>query len=127
MSDRSAIEARLQSLYSARVRGDLAGVCACFTDDAQLRFAGSSGQHPIAISASGQAELRHLLAIMVKSFQIAEFTTLSTLVDGSRAAVHWRARIHSRITGTAVLTEFLDLFELRGGLITNYTEFFAPR
>jgi hypothetical protein len=41
--------------------------------------------------------------------------------------VHWRARINSRITGTSVLTEFVDMFEVRNGLIATYTEFFAPR
>jgi len=126
MTERSTTEARLRELYAARVRGDLAGVCACFSDEAQLRFAGASGANPVAASARGAGEFRHLLAIMLKSFTLTEFATLSILVDGARAAVHWRARIHSRITGASVQTEFADLVELRDGRILSYTEFFAP-
>jgi ketosteroid isomerase-like protein len=127
MTDRSTIETRLKELYAARVRGDKNAVCACFCDDAVLRFAGASGTNPIAVSASGAEEFRHLLAIMVKSFKLSEFVTLATVIDGAHAAVHWRARINSRITGTSVLTEFVDMFEVRNGLIATYTEFFAPR
>ena len=127
MTDRSTIEARLQELYAARVRGDKLAVCACFCDDAVLHFAGASGNNPIAVGASGALEFRQLLSLMVKSFTLSEFTTLATLIDGARAAVHWRARIHSRITGSSVLTEFMDMFEVREGRIASYTEFFAPR
>jgi ketosteroid isomerase-like protein len=127
MTDRSTIETRLQELYAARVRGDKIAVFACFSDDAVLRFAGASGTNPIAVAASGGAEFRQLLTLMVKSFTLSEFTTLATLIDGTRAAVHWRARINSRITGTSVLTEFMDMFEVRDGRISSYTEFFAPR
>jgi ketosteroid isomerase-like protein len=127
MTDRSIIEARLQELYTARVRRDTAAVCACFDGDAELRFAGASGSSPLAVGARGAQEYRQLLALMIKSFSLVEFESLATLVDGSRAAVHWRARVHSRITGSAVLTEFLDLVEFRDGRIASYTEFFAPR
>jgi len=83
--------------------------------------------HPLAVSARGVGEYRHLLAIMLKSFTLSDFATLATLVDGEQAAVHWRAQIHSRITGTAVLTEFMVRVQMREGRIAAYTEFFAPR
>jgi ketosteroid isomerase-like protein len=35
--------------------------------------------------------------------------------------------VHSRITGTMALTEFVALVETRDGRITSYLEFFAPR
>jgi ketosteroid isomerase-like protein len=126
MSQQSAVQARLRELYAARVSGDLAAVCACFHDEACLRFAGASGTHPISVAARGAGEFRHLLAIMLKSFTLSEFATISTLIDGQRAAAHWRAKIHSRITGTIVPTEFADLIEMREGRIASYTEFFAP-
>ena len=43
------------------------------------------------------------------------------------AAVHWRAKIHSRITGTSVLTELVDVVEIKNGRIASYIEFFVPR
>ena len=43
-----------------------------------------------------------------------------------RAAVHWSASVHSRITGTQVNTEFVDLIELQDLQIVSYVEFFVP-
>ena len=75
-------------------------VCATFTDDANFQVAGaSSNASPIAMKAVGVNEFRPLLAIMIKSFKLSEQTILAMLIDGARAAVHWRAKIHSRITG----------------------------
>jgi ketosteroid isomerase-like protein len=128
MTERLEIERLLLELYAARVRGDLAAVCATFTDDANFQVAGaSSNASPIAMRAVGVKEFRPLLAIMIKSFKLSEQTILAMLIDGARAAVHWRAKIHSRISGTTILTELVDVVEIRDGRIGSYTEFFVPR
>jgi len=127
MTDRSAIERLLHELYAARVRGDLDALCACFSDDATLRITGASDSNPISITASGAPEYRRLLSMMMKSFKLSEFVELALLVDGTRAAVNWRVRIHSRITGSVVLTELMDMVELRDARVSSYTEFFVPR
>jgi ketosteroid isomerase-like protein len=128
MTERVEIERLLLELYAARVRGDLAAVCATFTNDANFQVAGaSSNASPIAMKALGINEFRPLLAIMIKSFKLSEQTILAMLIDGEKAAVHWRAKIHSRITGTTVLTELVDVVEVRDGRIASYTEFFVPR
>jgi ketosteroid isomerase-like protein len=128
MIERVEIERLLLELYAARVRGDLAAVCATFTNDANFQVAGaSSNANPIAMKAVGVGEFRPLLAIMIKSFKLTEQTILTMLIDGTKAAVHWRAKVHSRITGTTVLTELVDLVEVKNGRIGSYTEFFVPR
>jgi ketosteroid isomerase-like protein len=128
MIERVEIERLLLELYAARVRGDLAAVCATFTNDANFQVAGaSSNANPIAMKAVGVSEFRPLLAIMIKSFKLTEQTILTMLIDGTKAAVHWRAKVHSRITGTTVLTELIDLVEVKNGRIGSYTEFFVPR
>jgi ketosteroid isomerase-like protein len=128
MTERVEIERLLLELYAARVRGDLAAVCATFTNDANFQVAGaSSNASPISMKAVGVQEFRPLLAIMIKSFKLSEQTILAMLIDGEQAAVHWRAKIHSRITGTTVLTELIDVVAVKGGRIASYTEFFVPR
>jgi ketosteroid isomerase-like protein len=128
MTERVEIERLLLELYAARVRGDLAAVCATFTNDAHFQVAGaSSNASPIAMKAVGVSEFRPLLAIMIKSFKLSEHTVLAMLIDGAKAAVHWRAKVHSRITGTMVLTELIDIVEVKDGRIASYTEFFVPR
>jgi transposase len=75
----------------------------------------------------GAKEYRPLLAIMVKTFKLSDQEILSLLIDGAKAAVHWRAKIFSRLTGTTVVTELVDMIEIRDGRIGSYIEFFAPR
>lgn len=127
MSDRAEIERLVRDLHAARVRGDLPAMCRLFCDDARFEIAGASDGKRIAVAAKGIGELRPWLAMMVKAFRLADYTPLSTLVDGVKAAVHWRARIHSKITGAVVPTELVDLFEVRDGRIASYIEFFVPR
>ena len=127
MTDRLVIDRLLRELYAARAHGDLDGVCRTFSHDAKFQLAGASHASPIAITAVGIDEIRSWLALMLKTFQIYDQTILSLLIDGANAAVHWRARIHSRITGVAVVTELVDLVQIRDGRIASYTEFFVPR
>lgn len=128
MTERVEIERLLLELYAARVRGDLAAVCATFTNDANFQVSGASNNgSPVAMKALGVAEFRPLLAIMIKSFKLTEHTILAMLIDEAKAAVHWRAKVYSRITGTTVLTELIDVIEVRDGRIASYIEFFVPR
>jgi ketosteroid isomerase-like protein len=128
MTERLEIERLLLALYAARVRGDLAAVCGTFADDANFQVAGaSSTASPISMRAIGVGEFRPLLAIMLKTFKLSEHTILAMLIDGAKAGVHWRAKIRSRITGTTILTELIDVVEIRNGRIVSYIEFFVPR
>ena len=127
MTDRLAIDQLLRELYAARVRGDLDGVCRMFAEDATFRIAGAGHASPIAITAAGIGEIRSWLALMIKSFQLKDEAIVSLIIDRARAAAHWRATVHSRITGAVVPTELVDLVEVRDGRIISYLEFFAPR
>jgi len=48
------------------------------------------------------------------------------VIDGAKAAVHWRVKIFSRVTGTTVPTELIDMIETRDGLIGSFIELFSP-
>ena len=127
MNSRQEIERLLRELYDARAAGDLNGVCRTFTDNARFEIAGASQSNPIAISATGIAQIRTWLAILIKTFQITDQEVVSMIIEDAKAAVHWRAKIRSRITGAAVPTDLVDLAEIRDGRIASYTEFFVPR
>ena len=126
MTDRVSIDRVIRELHAARVRGDLAGMCKLFADSGNFRIAGSSEGKPIAITADGIRYFRTWLGMMAKAFRVSDYTLLSMVVDGDHASAHWRARIHSKITGVSVETELVDLVELKDGLIVSYTEFFVP-
>lgn len=127
MINRLEIDRLLRELYAARVRGDLDAVCRIFADDAKFQIAGPSHATQVSAVSVGIAELRPLLAVMIKTFKLSEHTILSMIIDGAKAAVHWRANVHSRITGQRALTELVDVVETRDGRIASYIEFFASR
>lgn len=126
MTDRAEMENLLRRLHGARVAGDLAGILATFSDDVSFRIAGASDGKPISITANGVKQVRSWLTVMVKSFRLTDYTRISTIVDGSKAAALWQVTTLSRITGLAVPTELVDLIDVHEGKITSYTEFFTP-
>lgn len=126
MTDRQETEQLLRDLYTARVKGDVAAVYDKFTPNARFQIAGASHSTPVAVRAVGASEYRPLLAIMMKTFKLSDEEIMSLVIDGAKAAVHWRAKIFSRLTGTTVLTELVDMIEIRDGRIGSYVEFFAP-
>jgi ketosteroid isomerase-like protein len=127
MISRLELDRLLRGLYAARVRGDLAALCRFFADDAKFQIAGPSHGTPVSVSAVGSHQFRPLLAVMIKTFKLSEHRILSEIIDGPKAAVHWRVNVHSTITGQRVLTELVDVVEVRDGRITSFIEFFAPR
>jgi ketosteroid isomerase-like protein len=127
MPDRLEVERLLRELYAARLGGDLEALCRTFAKDSRLEIAGTSYASPMAIRAAGLGEIRTWLALLVKTFQLSDQEILSMIIDGEAAAVHWRARIRSKITGATVSTELVDVIRVRDGRIASYTEFFVPR
>jgi ketosteroid isomerase-like protein len=127
VTDRMETERSLRRLYTARLRGDLEAVCGSFTRDAKFQISGASNAGVLAMTADGIGELTPLLSIMIKTFRISNLEILSLLIDGKKAAVHWRARVFSRISGETVLTELIDMIEMRDGRVASYLELFAPR
>ncbi len=125
-SGRADFERLLAELYAARAAGALERLCALFGPDAVFKISGSSDGKPIALAAQGTDEVRSWLAVLVKTFRLSRYEIVSTVIDGQRAAVHWRASIHSRITGASVPTELVDLVEMRDGRIGAYVELFVP-
>ncbi len=127
MSDRERAESLLRELYAARVAGDLDRMCKLFRDDVRFKITGCSEGKPIAIRAASGAEVRQWLALMLKTFRLSGFEIRAMVVEGSQASVHWQADISSRITGSTIPTELVDVVQLAEGRIAGFLEFFAPR
>ncbi len=127
MTERAAVERIVSELHAARVAGDLAGLCRQFAINGRFEIAGASADKPIAIRAEGLAAFRPWLAMMTKVFRLSDYELISLVVEWPRASAHWRANIHSKVTGVTVATELVDLIEVVDDRIHKYSEFFVPR
>jgi ketosteroid isomerase-like protein len=123
--DRRQIEEMLQELYRTRISGQLDALCGLFSADAHFKIAGTGDDKPIEVIAEGKVEIRNWLSMMTKTFKISRHEILSMIIEGDKAAVHWRADIHSRVTGSVVATELVDLVAFQEARISSYTEFFV--
>jgi ketosteroid isomerase-like protein len=122
MADRAQIERTLREAYAARKRGDLDALGRIFAPHARFQMAGSNAS-PVATKAVGSVQFRPLLAGMIKTFELLDYTIVSMLIDGDAAAVQWHAKIRSSITGQTVETDLFDLIEIENGQIASFIEF----
>ncbi len=122
MSDRSSVEKLLHEAYAARVRGDIDAIGRIFADNARFEVAGSSQVSAIPARVEG-AGVRPLIGQMIKTFQMSEFRILSMVVEGSKAAVHWRVKVRSSVTGETADTQLVDIIEVKDGRIVSFVEF----
>jgi ketosteroid isomerase-like protein len=127
MTGRTEIDRLMRELYAARARGDLDAVCRSFSNDARFQIASANQTRPVAIKATGIAEFRPLLALLIRTFRLGDLTILSIEIDCPQATVRWRVEVRSRITGATVATELIDLVEIRDGRIVNFNEVFVAR
>ena len=122
MSERAQMEKTLREAYAARKRGDLDALAGIFAPHARFQMAGSNAS-PIARKVVGAAEFRPLLAGMIQTFEILDYTIVSMLIDGQAAAVQWHAKMRSSVTGQTVETDLFDLIEMEDGRIASFLEF----
>ena len=95
---------------------------AAFAPHARFQMAGSNVS-PIAQKVVGADQYRPLLAGMIKTFELLDYTIVRMLIDGNMAAVQWHAKMRSSITGQTVETDLFDLIEMEDGRIASFLEF----
>ena len=122
MTSRADIERILNDTYAARKRGDLDAICRIFAPHARFQMAGSNVS-PVATKVVGTEQYRPLLAGMIKTFELLDYTIVSMLIDGNAAAVQWHAKLRSSVTGQTVETDLFDLIEIADGQIASFLEF----
>lgn len=122
MTDRATIEKTLRDAYAARCRGDMEAICEVFCDDVQYQMAGSTEASPIAARVEGAPGFRQMLGQQIKIFEMSDPEILSMVIEGEKAAVRWRAKVRSTLTGHSVTTELFDFVEFKDGRIVSFVE-----
>jgi ketosteroid isomerase-like protein len=123
MSDRSSVEKVLREAYEARVRGDIDTIGRIFAENARFEVAGSSQVSAIPARVEGAGQIRPLIGQQIKTFQMSDLRILSMIIEGGKAAVHWRVKVHSSVTGETADTQLVDIVEVKDGRIASFVEF----
>lgn len=118
MAERSTVEEFLHQAYAARQREDLDEIMALFHPAACFGVVGGD-QSPADVT-----QCRSMLAGILDTFQLLDHSIHSIVIEGERAAVHWRGRFRARATGRIGETDMVDVIELRDGRIARMKSFF---
>jgi ketosteroid isomerase-like protein len=86
-------------------------------------MAGSSEASPVALRVTDQGGFRSALAGLMEAFEFLDYEILSMVIDGAKAAVHWRARVRATASGREAVTELLDIVTFENGKIASFKQF----
>jgi ketosteroid isomerase-like protein len=123
MTAREDIDKLVREAYRRRVAEDVAGVCELFAPEAEFHFVAAPKASAASFAANGRPALSPLMERLIKTFQLKDFNLKAVLIDGNRVAAHWNARVRSTINGLEVVTDVMDLMEVRDGKIASFIEF----
>ena len=84
----------IRSAYAARVRGDLEGALAPFSEDAVFLFnAEGVGSPGFGVPAKGKAAIRLAFGELIRNFRFSDWQELALIAEKEKAALHWRATV----------------------------------
>ncbi len=123
MTERAAIETLIRTAYEARFRSDLDGLMTFFHPQCQYHLSGTADLGPMCTPQSGCDAVRAQMAGLIDTFVFSNVAQLALIIEGNRAAYHWRADITCVPTGKTEMFEIMDLFAIEDGRIRSLTQF----
>jgi ketosteroid isomerase-like protein len=114
--ERSEVAAFVEKTYAARKAGDLEGVVKAFAPNAVMSLPGF-------VRAEGADEIRTTLKALIGDFEFLEINPVDLIVEGTRAALHWRLRLRHAPSGEIRETEVCDVWRFQNGLVVSFTQF----
>ncbi len=118
MASADELKAQVHKMYKARVAGDIDALIAEFADDITFEFNGRGADFPgMSGEVCGKSEVAKAMRGMIDSFRFQNWREKSLIVEGDRAALHWRARVTFLPTGESEDFDVMDMFTFRDGKV----------
>jgi len=113
----------IKGLYESFCRGDIAGVIAGLTPDIHWRVNGERSDYPLFGAWNGTGEVEKFFAGVAQHEQFSEFSPKEFFASGDRVFVLGRYAGTVPKTGRTFASEFVHIFTLRGGKVSDFLEF----
>jgi ketosteroid isomerase-like protein len=123
MSDRASVEKIIRDAYAARAAKDIDAILRMFKPDAVFHMVGSPATFPGATRVEGQDQLRASIGSLIQAFDFLDWTMLTSVIEGDKAAVHWRLKVKHNPTGEIFVTELFDLWTIDDGRVVSLVQF----
>ncbi len=123
MTEHSAIKSLIEKAYEARVQGDLDGLMAHFHPECRFQLMGAVDNEPICRPQEGRDAIREQMAGFIEAFTFRNMETIGLVVDGDRAAFHWRADVTFVPTGRTERLDTVDMLTFADGKLRSLSQF----
>lgn len=113
----------VQAGYEKFGSGDIAGLLSLFADDIDWATPHIENA-PFAGTRLGLEEVREFFTLLDESEDIAFFEPSEFIAQGDKVVVLGRSKATVKSTGRSYETDWVHVFTVRDGKITNFAEFF---
>lgn len=121
LAERDRILDTIDQAYAARAAGDFEAMARFWEPHATYRLAGEAALLPAV--PVGPADAVEAVRTLIDLFDFHRFERVSSVVEGNRAAVHWRVTV-SNNGGDPVEAELYDLWQFsENGRATSLLQF----
>jgi ketosteroid isomerase-like protein len=124
MFARNRREHFIRDYWADRLKRGSAAIGSYFAEDCEMHFVGDPSLISFARLHKGIEETRALVDATNREFEILHFRIAHILVDGCRAALHWKAAVRHRGTSARGTMESYDYITFRDDRIFSVTKFF---
>jgi ketosteroid isomerase-like protein len=123
MTSSDTIRKIVRSTYEARNRGDLDGTMASFADDVVYEFYGQgTGLPSMANEVRTKPAVQRIIKELMENFRFTDWREISFVVEGEKAALHWRATVAFAQNGRSEKFDVFDFFTFRDGKIVDFRQ-----
>ena len=96
---------------------------ALFADDVVFDFNGlGTGLPSMAAAVRGKPAVRRLMTEFIDNFHFSDWQEVSFVVEGDKAALHWRANVTFTQSGRSHRFDVFDLLTFRDGKIVEFRQ-----
>ena len=123
MTDSDTIRKMIRSTYEARARGDLDGTMASFADAIVFEVNGqATGLPGMATEIRGKPAVREAVRDLIDNFRFSDWRELSLIVEGDKAALHWRATVTYTPNGRSENFDVMDFYKFGDGKLVDFRQ-----
>jgi ketosteroid isomerase-like protein len=120
---RDQIETKIRELYAKRLRNDAASVTGYFGADVRFALCGDPAASRIACCVDCHDDLCAMMEGLVEAWRWREVAFRAIIIDGDRAAAHYRLTVTHAPSERTFETDIVDVMTFSGDKIVEFSEF----
>jgi len=120
---RDQIETKIRELYAKRLRNDAALITEYFAPGIRFALSGDPAASRIAGGVDCHKDLCTMMETLVATWRWRNVDFHAIIIDGNRAAVHYRLKVTHAPGGQTFETDIADVMTFSGDKIVEFIQF----